>query len=139
MHYRRSSAFEKLQYSAKLFIKNFLFYVCKTPLEYSPTTDFGICYNEKRFGIQQPHRDENISPRPSIGLQLTMKKPSHHRADCSWPQNIIIHRYSEEIAAPLHPSTIKNKLKVKTKQDIQRPEFPSDECKIMRLVYITLA
>ena len=45
-------------------------------------------YMSKR---QQPHWDENVSPRPPIGLQWMQRKPSYQRPGCSWPQNIIIH------------------------------------------------
>ena len=79
-----------------------------------------MVYRSKR---QQPHWDENVSSRPSIGLQWTMRKPSYLRAGCSWPQNIIKHRHSERVAH-IYSSNIRNKLKVKMKYDIQRLEIP---------------
>ena len=45
----------------------------------------------------QPHLDENVSPRPPIGFHWTTRQPSHHRAGCSKPQNIIIHRHSRGV------------------------------------------
>ena len=44
-------------------------------------TRIGMVNMSKR---QQPHLEENFSPKPTIGLQWTARKPSHHRAGCSW-------------------------------------------------------
>ena len=83
-------------------------------------------YNDNRYGV---HVKETTTPpgwkcqptRPSIGLQWTMRKPSYHWAGCSCPQNIIICRYSGRVA-PIYSNN--KKLKMNTKQDMQRPEIP---------------
>ena len=77
-------------------------------------------YNKNRYGV---YVKETTNPPgwkcQSNGypmLQFTTKKPSKHKADCSWPQNIIIHRYSENVA-PIYSNNIKSKLKVKVKRN----------------------
>ena len=48
---------------------------------------------------EQLRRDKNASSSPSIGLQWTIKKPSHHLAGCIWSKNKIKYRSSERITS----------------------------------------
>ena len=64
-------------------------------------------YKENGYG---ENIKETTNSSLSIGLQLTTRKPSHHKAGYNWSQNNFIHRYSEIV--------------VKFKQNIQRPEIP---------------
>ena len=48
--------------------------------EYFPSNIYNGVMNMSKW--QRPHLDENVSPRPPIGLQWTTRKPLHHRAGC---------------------------------------------------------
>ena len=94
--------------------KENLFFSYTARLQHFNITRKGMVYISKR---QKPNQDENVHPRPPIGLQLpvTMRKSSYHRAGFNWPQNIIIHRYSQRVAV-IYSSNIKNRLKIRAKQ-----------------------
>ena len=72
---------------------------------------------------QQSHRDENVSPRPSICLQWTTVKFPYHRAGYNWPSSL----YTGTPKDFLLYNQVTKKLKMKTKQNMQRPEIPDLE------------